>query len=615
MGNNPSRSSVSSSSSCSNESSASGAGVMSAAVGEEDSSKPPPTRYPQPINNKSSQQEQQLNSFKSATTLTCGSAASTKSEVSNFSPAGNDIVVEEDSSLILGSNDESTSTLQDPINFKIQGKPEDASYFNLLAHSFEDGMSFSPKNDGKLNTIMDSLNHKGTSTKTISSQSPVTETRANIDTSRSLPINLANQSFETNPHDISGSAMTDISSVSSDFSNNSMLSTTPNSTNLDANEEHAKLSMMGLPKNYNVNVPVNRSSAVKQPKIKNSNTEQQPSGNIEKLYNPKYNRKVMNHYENDIDSIIEKLIEIGLSKSYSNSSLVVSKREVNYIIAKSKEIFLRQPTLLELSSPIKVVGDLHGQFNDLLRILKLSGFPPHSNYLFLGDYVDRGKQSLETILLLLCFKIKYPNNFFMLRGNHESGNISKIYGFYDECKRRIGSVKIWKSFVDVFNVLPIAAIIGEKIFCVHGGLSPVLKNMKQINKIKRPTDIPEVGLLSDLLWSDPNSKTSDWSPNDRGISYFFSKKNVNEFLNKFQFDLIVRGHMVVEDGYEFFNKKKLVTVFSAPNYCGEFNNWGAVMSIDKNLLCSFELLKPIDLKKSKNTNAMSGHNHKSKHKR
>lgn len=329
------------------------------------------------------------------------------------------------------------------------------------------------------------------------------------------------------------------------------------------------------------------------------NRPEAPKLDIDKLYNPGFNRKVVTHYEFDIDSIIEKLIEIGLLKLYSRNLLVVLKGEISYILSKVKEIFLSQPTLLELSSPIKVVGDLHGQFNDLLRVMKLSGFPPHLNYLFLGDYVDRGKQLLETILLLLCFKIKYPNNFFMLRGNHELGSVSKVYGFYDECKRRLGSVKTWKNFVDVFNSLPIAATISDKIFCVHGGLSPFLRSIKQINKIKRPTDIPDSGLLLDLLWSDPNAKSSDWSPNDRGISFFFGKKNVNEFLSKFGFDLIVRGHMVVEDGYEFFNKKKLVTVFSAPNYCGEFNNWGAVMSIDKRLLCLFELLKPVDKKKEK----------------
>lgn len=341
---------------------------------------------------------------------------------------------------------------------------------------------------------------------------------------------------------------------------------------------------------------------------------------IDKLYNPKYNRKVINPYDIDIDSIIEKLLEVPTSSVGGNLSkkneLIITKQEINYIIYKAKDVFMKQPTLLELCSPIKIVGDLHGQYGDLLRVLKLSGFPPMSNYLFLGDYVDRGKQSLETILLLLCFKIKYPNNFFMLRGNHESGSISKIYGFYDECKRRLSLVKIWKSFVDVFNVMPIAAIISDKIFCVHGGLSPKITSIKQINKIKRPTDIPDYGMLTDLLWSDPNKKVSDFTfNNERGVSYFFGKKNVDQFLKTFNFDLIVRGHMVVEDGYEFFNKKRLVTVFSAPNYCGEFDNWGAILSIDENLICSFELLKPRPLSTTSNStsSSKSKSSHKSKH--
>jgi serine/threonine-protein phosphatase PP1 catalytic subunit len=314
--------------------------------------------------------------------------------------------------------------------------------------------------------------------------------------------------------------------------------------------------------------------------------------------------KRRSHSDIDIDSIIEKLLQSG-GRSVSSSPILqgkqsprslaedffVSPREVAAICSKSREIFLDQPSLLKLSAPVKVVGDLHGQFNDLLRIMKLSGLPPHSNYLFLGDYVDRGKQSLETILLLLCFKIKYPENFFMLRGNHESANITKIYGFYDECKRRL-NLKSWKTFIDVFNTLPIAAIISDKIFCIHGGLSPNLYSLDQIEQIHRPTDIPEQGLLADLLWSDPDPSVNEWSESDRGVSYCFGKKVVDSFTRKFKFDLIIRGHMVVEDGYEFFAKKKLVTVFSAPNYCGEFNNWGAVMSVDNKLLCSFELLKP-----------------------
>lgn len=301
----------------------------------------------------------------------------------------------------------------------------------------------------------------------------------------------------------------------------------------------------------------------------------------------------------DIDSVIERLLS---TKKRSTSrrakdALRVDTEEIKYILGKSRQIFLEQPNLLRLSPPVKVVGDIHGQFHDLIRIFNCCGYPPYSNYLFMGDYVDRGEKSLETILLLLCFKIKYPENFFMLRGNHESANITKIYGFYDECKRRLKNPRMWKNFVDVFNTLPVAATINDKIFCVHGGLSPELQDLSQIENIKRPTDVPDKGLLADLLWSDPdplikNFSMNNWPKNDRGVSYCFGKKHVDHFCSKFKLDLIVRGHMVVEDGYEFFNKRKIVTVFSAPNYCGEFNNFGAIMSVNKHLYCSFELIKP-----------------------
>lgn len=300
-----------------------------------------------------------------------------------------------------------------------------------------------------------------------------------------------------------------------------------------------------------------------------------------------HSAKVLN-----IDSCIAKLRDIA-EKNLYHKHFPFEKWEIQLICMKAREVFLSQPSLLKLKAPVKVVGDVHGQFNDLLRILKLSGDPSTTGYLFLGDYVDRGKQSLETILLLLLYKIKYPQTFFMLRGNHESSQVTKIYGFYDECKRRCGTSKVWKYFVDCFNSLPFAGIINDKIFCVHGGISPYLQDMSQIDKILRPTDIPQDGLLTDLLWSDPDKNILDWQPNsDRGVSCYFSKKNVSHFCKKFQFDLIIRGHMVVEDGYEFFGKKRLVTIFSAPNYCGEFNNWGAVMDVNKDLICSFELLKP-----------------------
>jgi serine/threonine-protein phosphatase PP1 catalytic subunit len=126
-----------------------------------------------------------------------------------------------------------------------------------------------------------------------------------------------------------------------------------------------------------------------------------------------------------------------------------------------------------------------------------------ANYLFLGDYVDRGKQSLEVVCLLFAYKIKYPENFFLLRGNHECAGINRIYGFYDECRRRF-SVKMWKQFCNTFNCLPCCAVIDDKIICMHGGLSPELSHMEQIANIARPCDVPDTGLLCDILWSDPD---------------------------------------------------------------------------------------------------------------
>ena len=240
-----------------------------------------------------------------------------------------------------------------------------------------------------------------------------------------------------------------------------------------------------------------------------------------------------------------------------------------------------------------IAGDLHGQYFDLLRLFEYGGFPPDSNYLFLGDYVDRGKQSLETICLLLAYKIKYPENFFLLRGNHECASINRIYGFYDECKRRY-SIKLWKTFTDCFNCLPVAAVVDEKILCMHGGLSPDLQQLSQIQRIMRPTDVPDQGLLCDLLWSDPDKDVQGWGENDRGVSYTFGADVVAKFLDKHDLDLVCRAHQVVEDGYEFFAKRQLVTVFSAPNYCGEFDNAGAMMSVDETLMCSFQILKPAE---------------------
>uniref|UniRef100_A0A8I5P3I4 Serine/threonine-protein phosphatase n=1 Tax=Papio anubis TaxID=9555 RepID=A0A8I5P3I4_PAPAN len=246
----------------------------------------------------------------------------------------------------------------------------------------------------------------------------------------------------------------------------------------------------------------------------------------------------------NIDSIIQPLLEVRGSKP--GKFVQLQENEVRGLCLKSREIFLSQPILLELGAPLKIRGDIHGQYYDLL------------NYLFLGDYVDRGKQSLETICLLLAYKIKYPENSFLLRGNHECANINRIYGFHDECKRRY-NIKLWKTFTDCFNCLPIAAIVDEKIFCCHGGLSPDLQSMEQIRRIMRPTDVPDQGLLCDLLWSDPNKDVLGWGENDRGVSFIFGAEVVAKFLHKHDLDLTCKAHQV--DSLSCLRSKCTVDLF------------------------------------------------------
>ncbi|KVI04781.1 Metallophosphoesterase domain-containing protein [Cynara cardunculus var. scolymus] len=206
-----------------------------------------------------------------------------------------------------------------------------------------------------------------------------------------------------------------------------------------------------------------------------------------------------------LDNIIQRLLGV---RGKPGKQVQLTEPEIKQLCLVSREIFLQQPNLLEIEAPY-------------------GGLPPQANYLFLGDYVDRGKQSLETICLLLAYKIKYPNNFFLLRGNHECASINRIYGFYDECKRRF-NVKLWKTFSDCFNCLPVAALIDEKILCMHGGLSPDLNNLDQIRNLRRPTDVPDSGLLCDLLWSDPCNEVKGWGMNDRGVSYTFGADIVTD---------------------------------------------------------------------------------------
>lgn len=186
---------------------------------------------------------------------------------------------------------------------------------------------------------------------------------------------------------------------------------------------------------------------------------------------------------------------------------------------------------------------------------------------------------------MLAYKIKYPENFFLLRGNHECERMNRAHGFYDECKRRY-NVQIWETFNGCFNCLPLAAIIDERIFCCHGGLSPDLHSMEQIRKIVRPTVIPDRGLLCDLLWADPDEKINGWG--EHCLSYTFGHEIVRRFLAKHDFNLVCCSNQVVKSGYEFFFSRQLVMLFSATNLWGGCGNAAAMMSVEESLMCSFQ---------------------------
>ncbi|KER28085.1 phosphoprotein phosphatase 1 [Opisthorchis viverrini] len=312
-------------------------------------------------------------------------------------------------------------------------------------------------------------------------------------------------------------------------------------------------------------------------------------------------------YEIDLDKIIGSLKD---NIRHPGVRVPITELECVALCCLVKPIFQSENMLIRIHAPIKVCGDIHGQFYDLLRLFDICEYPPRSRFLFLGDYVDRGPQSVETLCLLFAFKIKYPRGFFMLRGNHESELINRVYGFREELKERFGKSKVHKHFVSVFNVMPVAAVIENSIFCCHGGLSPDLipevhKPLDTlINQIQRPTEIPRQGLLCDLVWSDPADYTQagdlpvGWLPSSRGCAYNFGVDVINTFLDTYELDLVVRAHQVVEDGYEFYYENRLITLFSAPNYCNQFQNSGGVFVVRKadevfgTLEGGFEVIRP-----------------------
>ncbi|KAK3041426.1 hypothetical protein RJ639_000403, partial [Escallonia herrerae] len=304
--------------------------------------------------------------------------------------------------------------------------------------------------------------------------------------------------------------------------------------------------------------------------------------------------------------IISTLLRPRNWKAPANRRFFLDSYEVGELCYAAEQIFMQEPTVLQLKAPIKVFGDLHGQFGDLMRLFDEYGYPStagditYIDYLFLGDYVDRGQHSLETITLLLALKIESPENVHLIRGNHEAADINALFGFRLECIERMGEndgIWAWTRFNQLFNYLPLAAMIEKKIICMHGGIGRSIHSVEQIERLERPITMDAGSIiLMDLLWSDPteNDSVEGLRPNARGPGLVtFGPDRVSDFCKKNRLQLIIRAHECVMDGFERFAQGQLITLFSATNYCGTANNAGAILVIGRGLVVVPKLIHPL----------------------
>ena len=266
----------------------------------------------------------------------------------------------------------------------------------------------------------------------------------------------------------------------------------------------------------------------------------------------------------------------------------LTESEVRDLCAKAKEILINEANVQRVNAPVTLCGDIHGQFYDLMQLFKVGGNLPETSYLFLGDFVDRGFYSVETFLLLLALKVRYPDRIVLVRGNHESRQITQIYGFYEECLRKYGSANVWRYCTDVFDYLSLAALVEDRLFCVHGGLSPSMKTIDEIRSIDRKQEVPHEGIMCDLLWSDPDA-VENWGVSPRGAGYLFGASVVSEFNQLNDVEIIARAHQLVMEGFRWWFDKQLVTVWSAPNYCYRCGNTATIMELDEGLNSVFKM--------------------------
>ena len=258
---------------------------------------------------------------------------------------------------------------------------------------------------------------------------------------------------------------------------------------------------------------------------------------------------------------------------------------------KAKEILVNESNVQPVRTPVTICGDIHGQFYDLKELFKIGGELPDNNYLFMGDYVDRGYYSVETVTLLVTLKVRYPSRITILRGNHESKQITQVYGFYDECLRKYGNANVWQYFTSLFDYLPLTAVVEGNIFCLHGGLSPSIDTLYQIKQLDRIMEVPHEGPICDLLWSDPDDRCG-WGISPRGAGYSFGQDISEQFNHSNDLKLIARAHQLVMNGYNWSHDRNIITVFSAPNYCYRCGNEAAIMEVDEFMKYTFLQLNP-----------------------
>jgi serine/threonine-protein phosphatase PP1 catalytic subunit len=308
--------------------------------------------------------------------------------------------------------------------------------------------------------------------------------------------------------------------------------------------------------------------------------------------------------EGRVDGIISTIMAVRASPPGTKAALTES--DVGFLLRSVRDILAAQPTVLDLPAPITIVGDIHGQFHDMMQIFDICGYPPDVTYLFLGDYVDRGRNSIECICMLFAYKVKYADKVFLLRGNHEVSAVNAVYGFRDDVVGSFSPV-LYHQFGETFDYLPIAALVAQKVLCIHDGLSPELHSLAQLRDAKRPLEIAEGGLLWDCVWADPRPRADKrFKKNERGTSFIFSGRAAREFLQAHDLSLLARAHQVVPNGYEwpFRPERTVVTVYSCPNYTGPGKNRAAVMTLDRDARPTFVQL-PVPTLRSEGRRASS----------